>query len=93
LVVIGSLAAAFGVVGLTSHAPDSLAGPLVAQRIGEVLQTGSAPPAVRCPAVEPVRAGLVFSCTLVHPGRPGERVVVTETGHGDFRITPPGRSG
>lgn len=96
LVVLGGLAAVFGVVGLQTHYPRTLAGPEEATLISQALQArarhGEAvPPTVRCPAVEPVRRGLVFDCTLVRPGGRAQTIRVTETnarGSTSYEVEP-----
>lgn len=73
LLVIGLL---MGAGDLQHQAPKSLAGSDVATQISlgiQAQQHDSAPPSVRCPAREPVRAGWRFDCT--ESARGGDKTV------------------
>ena len=93
LVVLGVLAVLIDVVGLQHRAPRTLAGPDVATLIAQDLQTRTGahqPPQVRCPASEPVRAGVEFTCEEQAAG--GTRTIrVRETSAGGaFTFTEEG---
>lgn len=86
LAALIGLAAVINAVGQTHLSPRTLAGPDVATYITQGLQASGdrRGPVVRCPASEPVRAGLVFACTLREAGAT-RAVRVTETdGSGTF---------
>jgi hypothetical protein len=89
LVALAAIAAVVNFTGLEHHDPTTLAGPDVATYIAQGIQAGAGDhtlPQVRCPADEPVRAGLRFTCTEQGSARSAPRVVVvTETnGSGTF---------
>jgi hypothetical protein len=96
LIVLAAIALVIDVAGLQSHTPHTLVGTEVATSISQILQENQtlkatqgegSRPQVRCPAREPLRAGLVFDCSLLRPGRPAERIRVTEGSKGgDFHI-------
>jgi hypothetical protein len=93
LVVCAAIATVIDVTGIQSHTPSSLPGSQVATFLSQSLQythPQATPPQVRCPADEPLRAGLSFRCVLVRPGHPDADILVTETSaHGTFRYQPP----
>jgi hypothetical protein len=65
--VLAALAVVIDVLGQQHTTPRSLAGPDVATLIAQGMQAQSGahqPPQIRCPATEPVRAGLDFDCQL-----------------------------
>lgn len=77
LLLIGG---AIGAGDLFHPAPSRLRGPEVASQIAlgvQVQQNRASAPRVTCPAVEPVRTGYRFDCTLV-AGR-GSPVIVAVT--------------
>jgi hypothetical protein len=90
LVVLGVIALVIDVAGLQSHTPSTLVGTEIATDVSQAVQASQnlgSPPQVHCPAREPLRAGLVFECTLLRPGRAAEGVRVTEESKGgDFHI-------
>lgn len=74
--------------GLDHAAPNRLAGPDVETSLAQAIQAQdhlASPPSIRCPANEPVRVGLHFTCTWQRTG--GKRAVsVTEIdARGQFR--------
>ncbi len=95
LVVLAIIAAVINAAGLQHHSPRTLAGPDVATYIAQGIQAGPGRhtlPEVRCPASEPVRTGVRFTCTeQASRAAPVRTVVVTETnGSGTFtwRLLP-----
>lgn len=93
LVVIG---VAFNYLFIQSHRPGALYGPLVSDRISQGLQVDthtSTPPSVTCPAREPRRAGLTFTCTLVNAAGSTPVTVHETDGRGDFTFRVDPRSG
>jgi hypothetical protein len=93
LVVCAVIAVVIDLAGIQSRTPSSLAGRQVEAYLSQSLQylhPQAAPPQVRCPANEPLRAGLSFDCSLLAAGRPPATIVVTETSaSGTFRYRPP----
>ena len=109
-IALGALLLIGGAVGagdLAHPAPHTLSGPDMAAEISLGIETAqglSQPPPVSCPAREPVRDGLQFTCTTAaHPASvPGSLpgsvpvsvpVYVTEIdgrGHLRWSLTPPG---
>lgn len=71
-----------GAGDLSHPAPKSLAGSDVASQISlgiQAEQNTHSPPGVTCPASEPVRQGLHFTCTLAASGHtPARAISVTE---------------
>ncbi len=95
LVVCAAMATVIEFGGLRSHTPPSLAGhdveALVSQRLQATHPQGS-PPQVRCPAVEPLRAGLSFDCVFLEGGRPAGTIRVTElSAAGTLHVSSPSR--
>lgn len=87
VLAVGGGLANFG--GLDHAAPNRLAGPDVETFLAQAIQARdglSSPPHISCPASEPVRAGLRFTCTW-HRAGGDRRLGVTETGRGQFRFT------
>jgi hypothetical protein len=85
--------AAVNFAGLDHQSPTKLAGADVATFVAEGIQTQaglSAPPNISCPATEPVRVGLRFTCSWLRTT--GDRAVyVTETdSRGQFRFSVAG---
>jgi hypothetical protein len=79
-VVLVGIGLAFGAGDLVHRGPTTLAGPELAQTLGQAIQAAEgtpSPPNVHCPASEPARAGLRFVCTVTR-GRATRRVDVTE---------------
>jgi hypothetical protein len=92
LVVCAVIATVIDLAGLQSRTPSSLAGRQVETFLSQSLQANHPqqdPPQVRCPAEEPLRAGLSFDCTLLSGGRPVSIQVTETSGHGTFRYRPP----
>ena len=92
LTVLLAIGVAAGAGDLEHRPPPSLLGTDVAQElsVGIQAQQGGAEPTVTCPAREPVRRGLAFTCRT---GGPHGRVVqVTEVdgrGHLRWSLGPP----
>lgn len=93
LLVIGLV---FGAGGdLTHPAPKTLSGRDVSSQLAmgiQALDSLPSPPAVTCPATEPVRAGLRFRC-YYQGGKPIDVVEIDSRGHlrwGIPRETPAG---
>jgi hypothetical protein len=82
LFVCAAVAIVFDLTGLQSHNPKRLAGSEVETFLAQAVQAGhpqSSPPQVHCPGSEPLRAGVVFSCTMTRTGRGPATIRVTET--------------
>ncbi len=96
LIALGFLVAVsvlFAAVGLDSRVGRTLPGPVVAGYLSLDLESGGSTPAVHCPAEEPRRAGVRFTCTATRSGRPTETIQVTETsatGGFRYRLLPAG---
>lgn len=72
---------------LKPRAPGVLDGQVVSQRISQAIQFNTRTPlkgSIDCPAQEPQRAGLQFTCTLVAGSRRTPVTVHETDGHGDF---------
>lgn len=87
----------FGAGGdLTHPSPHVLSGRDVAGQIALGIQAEkrmASPPSVDCPSSEPIKAGLVFQCSVTGlPSSPTGAVGVTEIdnrGHLRWQLTPP----
>ena len=82
LVVCAAIAIVIDLAGFQTHSPTTLSGHEVDSLVSQSLQATHPqrnPPQVRCPATEPLRAGLTFNCTLVENGRTSGTIHVTET--------------
>jgi hypothetical protein len=87
LFVCAAIAVVIDLAGLQTHTPHVLAGQDVEQYLQENLQTTSSPPAVHCPADEPLRTGLTFTCIVTPTGGTARAVRITEiSDNGSFRI-------
>jgi hypothetical protein len=89
LVAMAGIGAAVNFGGLDHGAPSRLAGSDVSTFLAQGIQAQqglSAPPSITCPASEPVRAGLSFTCQWAHAGV-DQAVHVTETTAGQFRFS------
>jgi hypothetical protein len=92
LVVCAAIAVVIDLAGIQSHTPTTLAGHQIESLVSQSLQAQHPqrnPPQVRCPASEPLRAGLAFDCSLVQGGRPAGTIRVTElSGAGALHVSP-----
>jgi Domain of unknown function (DUF4333) len=80
IAVLVAIGVAFGAGDLAHRGPNTLAGPELAQTLGQAIQAAdgtASPPSVHCPDSEPARAGLQFVC-MVTQGRAIRQVHVTE---------------
>jgi Domain of unknown function (DUF4333) len=91
LIALVVMAAAGGLAnfgGLDHSSPSHLAGSDVATFLAQGIQAQEGlhtPPSIACPATEPVRAGVSFTCQWQRSV--GDRTVrVTETGRGQFHF-------
>jgi hypothetical protein len=80
---------------LQHRAPGALEGPSVAERISQGIQFNdhlAAPPAIRCPATEPLRQGVTFRCSGYLGGRhvPITVMVASASGELTFQVAAPG---
>ncbi|HEX4864188.1 MAG TPA: DUF4333 domain-containing protein [Acidimicrobiales bacterium] len=93
IIALAALLAIGIVVGagadLTHPSPRTLTGRDVASQLALAIQADKGltqPPRLKCPASEPVRAGLTFQCTATGVQRGPAEVVVTEIdGRGHLR--------
>lgn len=90
LVVLAAIAVVIDVAGLQSRVPRTLNGASTAQQVADAIESQQAltsPPSVHCPASEPVRAGVVFYCTLDRKGTPRRWVRISEySDAGDYHL-------
>ena len=92
LAVLAVLAVLIDQIGLAHRTPSTLSGPDTATAIAQGIQAAASDhrlPQVRCPASEPVRAGLRFTCTeIASAGAAPRAIAVVETGRGAFTWQP-----
>ncbi|HLI00535.1 MAG TPA: DUF4333 domain-containing protein [Acidimicrobiales bacterium] len=90
LVVLAAIAVVIDVAGLQSRVPRTLNGAATAQQVAQAIETRqglTSAPSVHCPASEPVRAGLVFYCTLDREGHARQWVRISEYSNaGDYHV-------
>jgi hypothetical protein len=94
LVVLLAIGLFVGAGDLNHQPPKSLTGAEVADQIALAIQDQqhrTAPPPVRCPATEPVRAGWHFTCTETSGGQSKTVRVVEIDGRGglSWSLSPP----
>lgn len=97
LAVLLAIGIVFGAGGdLTHPGPDRLTGRDISAQLALGIQTQqgiSTPPAVSCPASEPVRTGFNFECTVTGlPSHQAQKLDVTEIdgrGHLRWKISSP----
>jgi hypothetical protein len=88
MTVLAAIGLALGAGDLDHSSPTVLHGPDVAQQIAlgiQAQQATHAPPPVRCPSSEPVRAGYRFVCTTTQAGANRQVQVVEIDGRGHLR--------
>ena len=92
LAVLAVLAVLIDEIGLAPRTPSTLSGFDVATAIAQGIQAAPGDhrlPQVHCPASEPVRAGLRFTCSEVPSAGASPRpIAVVETGGGAYTWQP-----
>ena len=90
MAVLLAIGLAFGAGDLDHGTLNTLPGTEVSQDIAQAIQAQDGthvPPQVHCPASEPVRAGLQFTCTVTQ-GQTSRTVRVVETnGRGELSLS------